>query len=175
MLGILYLLSWIIFVGICIDTGGFIFNAVYWLISKPVSARYLWGKADLLSLYNYDRGYFFVMMLFSAVAGILKAWMFYLIIKILRDKKLETPRPFNRELGRFVFTMSFFALVIGLFSALAGKYADWLAWRGVLLPKLEDLRLAGADVWLFMGLTLFVIAHIFKRGIEIQAENDLTI
>jgi hypothetical protein len=30
-------------------------------------------------------------------------------------------------------------------------------------------------VWLFMSVTLFVIAQIFKRGIEIQTENELTV
>jgi len=37
------------------------------------------------------------------------------------------------------------------------------------------MRLAGADVWLFMGIVLLIIAFIFKKGIEIQSENDLTI
>jgi hypothetical protein len=43
------------------------------------------------------------------------------------------------------------------------------------MPDIEHLRLGGADVWLFMGVTLFVIGHIFKRGIEIQSENELTV
>jgi hypothetical protein len=43
------------------------------------------------------------------------------------------------------------------------------------MPDAESLHFGGADVWLFMGVTLFVIAQIFKRGIEIQAENDLTV
>jgi hypothetical protein len=37
------------------------------------------------------------------------------------------------------------------------------------------LHLGGADVWLFMGVILYIIAQIFKRGIEIQAENELTV
>jgi len=43
------------------------------------------------------------------------------------------------------------------------------------MPDVQYLRLGGADVWLFMGVTLFVIAQIFKRGIEIQTENELTV
>ena len=33
----------------------------------------------------------------------------------------------------------------------------------------------GADVWLFMGVILIIFAMIFKKGIEIQSENDLTV
>jgi len=46
---------------------------------------------------------------------------------------------------------------------------------GVKMPGIEHLRLAGADVWLFMGVILLVIAQIFRKGIEIQDENDLTV
>jgi len=45
----------------------------------------------------------------------------------------------------------------------------------VKMPDTQHLRLGGADVWLFMSVTLFVIAQIFKRGIEIQTENELTV
>lgn len=43
------------------------------------------------------------------------------------------------------------------------------------MPDVQYLGLGGADVWLFMGVSLFVIAQIFKRGIEIQSENELTV
>jgi len=43
------------------------------------------------------------------------------------------------------------------------------------MPDTQHLRLGGADVWLFMGGILFFIAQIFKRGIEIQTENELTV
>jgi hypothetical protein len=35
--------------------------------------------------------------------------------------------------------------------------------------------LGGADVWLFMGVALLVIGRVFKKGIEIQNEIDLTV
>jgi len=43
------------------------------------------------------------------------------------------------------------------------------------MPDIHYPRLGRADVWLFMGAALFVIAQIFNRGIEIQRENELTI
>lgn len=43
------------------------------------------------------------------------------------------------------------------------------------MPDVRQLSFGGADVWLFMGVTLLVIAYMFKRGIEIQSENELTI
>ena len=43
------------------------------------------------------------------------------------------------------------------------------------MPDIADLNLDGADIWLFMGVVLLVIAQIFKKGVEMQTENELTI
>ncbi len=66
-------------------------------------------------------------------------------------------------------------LGIGLFSFWGAKYSEGLVNKGVKIPDLQYLRLGGADVWLFMGITLLIIAQIFKKGIELQNENDLTV
>ena len=175
VLQILYILSWIIFVGVCIEAGGFICNAFFTLASNLVDVKKLWQQVDLSALYKYDHGYFFVVNLIMSIVAVMKAWLFYLIIKILHDKKLNMAQPFNKEMGRFIFNISYLALLIGLFSLWGVKYSKWLAGKGVEMPDIQDMRLGGADVWLFMGITLLVIAQIFRRGIEIQTENDLTV
>lgn len=171
ILKILYVISWIIFIGVCIEAGSFIFNAFYTLVINPVNAKYL----DLTSLYQFDPGYYLVELLLMSIVGIMRALLFYLIIKILHDKKLDLAQPFNKELGRFIFHVSYLTFAIGLFSNWGVNFTEWFVSQGVKMPDIQHLRLGGADVWLFMGVTLFVIAHIFKRGIEIQSENDLTI
>ena len=60
ILKILYVLSWIIFVGVCVEAGGFIFNTFYTLVINNVDAKHFWLGIDLSSLYRYDPGYFFV-------------------------------------------------------------------------------------------------------------------
>ena len=175
VLKILYILSWIIFIGVCIEAGGFIFNAFFALVINPVGARNFWEGMDLSSLYKHDRGYFFVETLLMSIVAVMRAWMFYLIVKILHDKKLDMSQPFNREVGRFIFNVSYLAFGIGLFSWWGVKYAEWFVKQGVEMPDIQYLRLGGADVWLFMSVTLFVVAQIFKRGIEIQTENELTV
>jgi hypothetical protein len=171
----LYILSWIIFIGVCIEAGGFLFNAFFTLLSNPVSIGRYWQEVDLTGLYKYDHGHFFVETLLMSIVAVMKACMFYLIIKILHNKKLDMSQPFSTEVRRFIFNMCYLALGTGLFSWQGAKYTEWLVKQGVNMPGIQYLRLGGADVWLFMGVILFVIAHIFKRGIEIQTENELTI
>ena len=175
ILKILYVLSWIIFVGVCVEAGGFIINTFYTLAINSVDAKHFWPGIDFSSLYRFDPGYFFVETFLMIIVAVMRTWMFYLIVKVLHDKKLNMAQPFNSEVGRFIFSLSYLSLAAGLFSWWGVKYAEWLVTLGVKMPDLQSLRLGGADVWLFMSVTLFVIAQIFKRGIEIQTENELTI
>ena len=173
-LTVLLILAWIIFVGICIEAGGFLVNAFFALVNPPV-VKHLWHEADLSALLAYNTWYFFAGMLLMSVVAILKAWLFYLIIKILHDKNFNLAQPFNREVRRFIFNIACITFMIGLFSWWGVKYTGWLTRQRIPMPDIQDLRLGGADVWLFMSVTLFVIGQIFKRGVEMQAENELTI
>ncbi len=172
---VLYILSWIIFVGVCIEAGGFISNAIFTLFINPAGARHFWPGLDLSALYAYDHGYFFVITLIMSIVGVLRACLFYLIIKILHGKKLDMAQPFNKTLGRFLSTISWLSLIIGLQSWWGVRYTLWLVSLGIKMPDIQSLSLGGADVWMFMGVTLLVITQIFKRGIEIQKENELTV
>ena len=175
ILKILYVLSWIIFVGVCFEAGGFIFNTFFTLVINPVDAKHFWPNIDFSSLYRYDPGHFFAQTLLMIIVAVMRALIFYLIIKVLHDKKLNLAQPFNNEVGLFIFRLSYLSLATGLFSWWGVKYAGWLTTKGVAMPDIQNMRLGGADVWLFMGVTVFVISQIFKRGVEIQTENELTI
>lgn len=171
----LYILSWIIFVGLCIEAGGFLWNSVYTLSLNPAGAKYFWNHLDMSSLYAYDRGHFFAETTFINIVVILKAILFWVIVQFLYNKKLDLSKPFNINLKEFILLMGYITLGISLFSFWGSSYTNWLMSKSVILPTLKELRLESADVWLFMSVTLFVIAQIFKRGIEIQSENDLTV
>ncbi|WP_205755966.1 DUF2975 domain-containing protein [Lacibacter luteus] len=175
MLSILHVLSWIIFIGVCIEAGAILFNIVFSLFINPLWADTFGGMGDLSELLKYDRGYFFVITFLMLIVALLRSVMFYVIIKIFLDKTLSLSQPFNSAVVRFIQQVAYLALGIGLFSGLAVKYAKWLAQKEVVLPDAESLHVAGADVWLFMGVILLVIAHIITRGIEMQTENELTV
>lgn len=174
ILKLLYIISWVLFVGICIEASAFLLNAVFALV-KPELLRYLWKPVDMPQLLQYDHGYFFVVMLIITIVHVLKALMFYLIIKILSDKKLDMALPFNQSVQRFILSIAYLSFSIGLFSSWGSRHAEWLGTKGVTMPDMETMQLGGADVWLFMGIILFVIAQIFKRGMEIQSEHELTV
>jgi len=176
ILKVLQILSWLIFIGLCIEAGGITVNTVITLFINPPGVKNFWEGADYLSnLYTFDHGHFFVITLTMIVVAVLKAIMFYLIVKLFIDKTLNISQPFSMELRRFILKLSYLALGIGLFSRFGFKYSEWLTVQGVKIADLQSLHIGGSDVWFFMAVILFVIVQIVKRGIEIQNENDLTI
>jgi len=175
ILKVLLILSWIIFIGVCVEAGGCIFSASYTLLINSMNAAHFWEGNDLSGLYKYDPGYFVAETLLISIAAVLKAVIFYLIVKILHDKKIDMAQPFSNEVRRLILKISCLAFGIGLFTQWGVHYTEWLVKKGISMPDTQHLHLGGPDVWLFMGVILFVIAQIFKRGIEIQTENELTV
>jgi hypothetical protein len=76
---------------------------------------------------------------------------------------------------KFILLEAFISFGIGFFSNYGLNYTEWLANQNIKMPTVHLLKIAGGDVWLFMCVILFVIAYIFKRGIELQEEIDLTV
>lgn len=175
VLKVLYVLSWLIFIGVSIEAGGIIVNAIMVMTGNLNIAKNFWGHIDLSGLYTYDRVYFIVITFVMALVAVLKAIIFYLLIKLLHDKKLSLAKPFNKEVGSFLFFISYLCLAIGLFSAIGSNYTTRLIEQLVQMPSPEKLKIGGNDGWVFMGVALYVIAQIFKRGIELQSENELTV
>ena len=171
----LHVVSWILFVGLCIQAGGFIFNAVFTLLLNPEGASKFWLEVDLSEVYNYNQSYFVVLTSLMIITTVMKAFMFYRIVKVFHDKKFNFSQPFNEALRRLILSIAYLALGIGLFSFWGTKFHKYLVKQGLKMPDIQNLSLNGADVWLFMSIILLVIALIFKKGIEIQNENDLTV
>lgn len=174
ILQLLNILSWIIFVGLCIESGGIIFNTVYALY-KPVVAQYFWNGADLSALYSHDKGQFITQTFLMSIVSVLKALIFYLIVKLFYDKKFNFDKPFNPEVTKLVFNIAYLCLGAGLFSLWGARYAAWIKEHGIPMPDIHFLRIGGADVWLFMAVVLIVIGQVFKKGTELQTESDLTV
>lgn len=171
IINILKLTSWVIFIGLCIDAGSYLFTGFYTMFINPENEDFL----HLSPLFRYDPGNYLVILLHMLIISIMKVIIFFLIIKLLDEKKLNFSQPFNKEITRFIFRTSYLSFGIGIFSFFGMKYFEWIKSKGVSLPDLSLLGLASGDVWLFMAVILLIIAHILKRGIEIQTENELTI
>lgn len=169
-LNILHVISWIIFLGLCVEAGSYVFNAGYVFLVTANAAAYF----GLAGLYDYDSGWYLVIIFLMTLVGVLKALMFYLVVRLLHDKKLDLSNPFTTTIRRFISNLAYLTIGIGLFSNFGFNYSQWLNGQGAEIAKSHEY-FGGGDVWFFMAVVFFIIAALFKRGIEIQSENELTI
>lgn len=174
ILMLLKILTWIIFLGLCVEAGGIIFNSAY-VLYRPAVATYFWNGANLSELYAHDKGHFITQTVLMSIAAVMKALIFYLILKLFYDKKFSIAKPFSPDVTGIVFKISYCCLGAGIFSLWGASYASWLKEKGVRMPDIQTLRIDGGDVWLFMAVALMVIGQVFKKGTELQTESDLTV
>jgi len=168
---VLNIVAWIIFVGLCIEAGGLIVNFIFSLY-KPEFVQNLYQKLDLSEMYNLSKWAFFSMYSFILIISILKAYLFYKVIILIY--KLDLAKPFNSFVSEQITQISYFTLSIGLLSHIARQTAKNLLHRGYEIDQLDQFWV-DSEAFILMAAIVYVIATIFKKGLEIQNENDLTV
>ena len=167
----LTVIAWIIFVGLCIEAGALLFNFVI-SIYKPEIVSRLYEKLDLSILFAYSEDAYYGMYSFILIIAILKAYLFYVVIELV--SKLSLSKPFSGYVADKIFKISYYTFAIGIISYIARASTSYLEHRGLDLDNLNKFW-ADSQAFILMSAIIYVIANIFKRGIEIQNENDLTI
>jgi len=167
ILVILHIMAWIIFAGLCIQTGAMLTSFVVSLYN-PGFANKMYMSLNLSGLQQYDSNAYSVIAGFMIGICAVKTFIAYLTIKIFSTINLSNP--FSAEVAALVERISVVAFVAGLFAIVAASYSDWLSKNGITIPY----NWSAGELLMFAGV-IFVIAQVFKRGIELQSENDLTI
>ena len=168
---VLKIVAWIIFVGLSIEAGGLIVNFIF-SIYKPEFVQNLYQKLDLSEMYNRSKWAFYSMYSFILALSILKAYLFYIVIILV--SKMDLLKPFNNFVEKQISLISYYTLSIGLLSYIAQESAKNLHNRGFMIDNLNQFW-ADSQAFILMAAVIYVIATIFKKGIAIQEENDLTV
>jgi hypothetical protein len=160
-------LTWVVFIGVLIHAGAI---AVSYFISivNPGAAKNLYLGLDLFSLRQLDFWKYSFSVFLTIALLALKAYTAYLLILILSKINLE--HPFNMSIALLIEKVSYVVFCTWGVSMLSNAYLEWLRQQG--LPITENWI---SGEFIFLAGVIFVIAQIFKKGIEIQSENDLTI
>jgi hypothetical protein len=167
----LKIVAWIIFVGLCVEAGGLIVN-FFFSLYNPEFVQNLYQKLDLSEMYESSKWAFFGIYSFILIISILKAFLFYIVIKLVT--KINLSKPFSSFVSRQISQLSYYTLSIGLLSYLAQQYAKNLQHQGYVIDTLNQFW-ADSQAFIIMAAVIYVIATIFSKGVELQNENDLTV
>ncbi len=163
----LYVIAWLIFVGLSIEAGGLIVN-FFFSIYKPEFVQNLYQNLDLSEMYNRSQWDFYKIYSLILSIAVLKACLFYAVIRLMHT--MDFSKPFNHFVSKQISSISYYTFSIGILSYIAQKTAE-------TIPKTENLYkfFSDSEAFILMSAVVYIIAVIFKKGIELQNENDLTI
>ena len=167
VLTVMLILAWVAFIGFMIEAGGLL---VSYGIScfNPDAAKHLYRGLNLYNLRQYDFWHYTLSVSLLFAINSMKAFAFYLTIKIL--SKVNLVNPFKIEVAELIQRIGYFLLGTWFVAMSANAHTGWL------LKETGELHGEWvATDFIFMAGLLFIISQVFKRGVEIQSENDLTV
>lgn len=168
---ILKIVAWIIFVGLSIEAGGLIVNFVFSLLN-PEFVQNLYQKLDLMEIYRRNKWNFYSIYSFILTISILKVVLFYVVIRLVT--KIDLSKPFNEFVSKQILLISYYTFSIGLLSYIARQSVKNLPHYEIVTDNLNQFW-EDSQAFILMSAVIYIIALIFRKGIELQSENDLTV
>ena len=167
VLTVMHILAWVAFVGFMIEAGVIL---VSYGIScfNPEATKNLYRGLSLYNLRQFNFWHYTLSVSIFVAIAIMKAFVFFLAIKIL--SKVNLMNPFTIEVVRIMERMVHVLLGTWFMAMASNAHTAWL------LKETGELHGDWvATEFIFMAGLVFIISQVFKRGVEIQSENDLTV
>jgi len=137
-------------------------------LANPEGAKNFYAGLNLYDVRQFSFLHYTITAILMAAIPALEAYIAYLVIKVLT--KIKLANPFTIEISKTIERISYFMLATWIIAIIYNMHTLWLMKRVTGLH--EDL--VSTD-FIFLAGVVFVIAQIFKRGVEIQSENELTV
>lgn len=166
---IMNIIFWIVFIGLCIKTGAILISFLVSVFVNPEAAKDIYFGLDLFDVKNLGMGNYVKVASFVFVLTAMKAYVAYLAVKIFM--KFDINNPFNEKTANLISKIAYYALSIGIVALIANQYSESIIKRGAEMPYINW----GAQEFLFFAGIIYILALVFKKGVEIQSENELTI
>ena len=176
ILKIINVFAWIIFVGTLVKSGVILISFIISLVS-PEAVVFkdidVFGVGTSPGTYFYEiresRLWNYIFYVISIILWtLIKSYLAYLIIKLL--SKINLIHPFSMEIANRIVKISYTLIFIWGLSFVVNFFDKWAALAIGLEPQFEV-----RGEFLFIAGLVYLIGNIFKRGVEIQNENKLTI
>ena len=167
ILKIMLVLTWIAFIGLMIEAGTVLVSYVVSCINPDVTKK-LYQGVDLDKMMRFSFWHYSFTLYFKFSLLGMKAFIAFLVIKTL--SKVNLANPFTVAVSQRIALISYVLLAAWFVSLVNHVHANWM---------LQQMGKPEADYaareFLFIAGLVFILSQIFKRGVEIQAENEMTV
>jgi Protein of unknown function (DUF2975) len=157
-------------IGYSIECGSELLSLVASFINPEWAKHTYSADQNIFGIREYSISFYVYAMCLTIVVSALKAFIWYVVFDLLSRLKLQTP--FSIEVEKKLERIAYLLLGVWVMSSIFWKtYIYYLSKAtGIHLPTNNT-----GDEYFFIAGIVYIISQVFKRGIEIQEENQLTI
>jgi hypothetical protein len=159
-------LAWVVFIGLLIKAGA-MFISYGISIGNDLASKDLYNGLDLFALRNQSFWHYSVITAYNILLIGTQAYVAYLLTQLLN--KINILKPFSDEVVKGLQKISYAILFIWIVAMVHNFHLAFIEKRFALLSHNISVE------FIFMAGVVYVLAQLFKRGVEIQSENELTI
>jgi len=157
------LLAWLAFLGFLIKAGA-ILMAFGVSIDNSEAAKDLHRGMDLSRYETYNFVNYTMIVIYYILLYLLLAYIALFTAKLLSE--INTEKPFNETVNNLVHKISYTIFAVFILAIVHNSHMAILEKTANILPDFI------ASEFIFLAGLVFVLILLFKRGIEIQAENN---
>lgn len=161
------LFAWVSFIGLTIQAGAVLTSYCISCV-HPAAAKNLYNWLDLSVIKEYSFLHYSLVVLFTVLSVALKAYVVLLLIKAV--SRLSLAHPFQQRIVNILTKMSYVFPVLFVTGLVHNVHAKWLSAQ-ITTPYSEW----AAGEYLFVACLVFIVGQVYKSGVSLQSENDLTV
>ena len=166
ILKIMYVIAWIAFIGLSIKAGAILISYIVSLYNEG-AAKDLYNGMNLLAYKQYSLTQYTIIVGYRFIQFSIQAYMAFLVIKLLSNLNIQ--RPFNANALKLMQIISYCLLLLWAIVVIHNVHV------GVLEANTGISGELLSSEFIYIALIVYVFSLLFKRGLELQSENDLTI
>lgn len=166
LLQVMNVLAWVVFIGLIIKAGSVIIS--YGVsIGNAEASKNLYMGMDRNAYLKFSFAQYTIVVGYQVALFIMEAYIAFLMTRLL--SKLNIARPFSADVVKLLQQISYWIFWVWLVVMIYNIHV-------FILEKSQAIAASYiSGDFIFLAGIVYVLAQLFKRGIEIQSENELTV
>jgi hypothetical protein len=169
ILRILTILSYVAMFGYIVQFGSQLISVVVSFFNPDAAGDIYMSSLGLYDLRQHSVTMFLSVMSFVLILSAINAYIWYWVVRLLSNLNLQNP--FSRKVAAILERIGFALLGIWIVSLIGDQFVHQLSKNtGFAIGRIGRM-----NEYLFIAGIVYIISQVFKRGVEMQEENELTI
>lgn len=156
-------------IGFSIECGSQLISFIISFSNPEFAKKMYLANKSIFELRNLNLTYFYFTKSLVIVFAGLKAHIWYYLFDFLHKLKLKNP--FTDEVATKIQNISYLLLSLWIIAEIGNGYFNYVSKR----TDIDLVNHFNHEEYFFMAGIVYIISQIFKRGVELQEENELTV